>query len=72
VVAVHAYFTERFHDTDPLQVFLTSSTPKGIQDFRRAQALANKKAGDWEATAKYISMVNLRALLESFDDDRSG
>lgn len=71
MVAVHTYFTERFHDTDPLQAFLTSGTPKGIQDFRRAQALANKKAGDWEA-AEYISMVNLRSLLESFDDDRSG
>jgi len=71
VFAVHTYFTERYHDTDPLQVFLTSSTPKGIQDFRSAQALANKRAGDWEV-AEYISMVNLRPILESFDDDRSG
>lgn len=71
VFAVQTYFTERYHDTDPLQIFLTSGTPKGIQDFRRAQALANKKAGDREAV-EYISMLNIRPIMESFDDDRSG
>jgi hypothetical protein len=70
VFAIHAYFTERFLDADPLQV-LTSGTPKTIQDFRRVQALANEKVGGLKAM-EYISIVNLRPILESFDDDQSG
>jgi hypothetical protein len=67
VFAIHAYFTERFLDAD----VLTSGTPKTIQEFRRVQALANEKVGDLKAM-EYISIVNLRPILESFDDDQSG
>jgi hypothetical protein len=63
VFCLHDYFSENYMDTDPLQIFLSSGTPKGIEDFGHAQTLANQKAGDLEAV-KYISLSNIQPIIE--------
>lgn len=71
VFALHEYFVEKFSRSDPLQAYISSTTPTSTEEFRVARRLANKKADNiW--TLDYINMRNIQPILEAFDDDGSG